>query len=108
MLQGVSCDLLEAVNECQTLIRVFENKRNDPIVYNSLYNEAVELADQFEIPPLKPRTTGRQRNRANPAIADIRDYWRVTFPRPSSGRTKRSIGKFRGQVSCPATDSTQS
>ena len=45
MLQGVSYDLLEAVNECQTLIRVFENKRNDPIVYNSLYDEAVELAD---------------------------------------------------------------
>lgn len=51
MLQGVSCDLVEAVNECETLIRVFENERNDPMVYNSLYDEAVELADQFEPPP---------------------------------------------------------
>lgn len=54
MLQGVTCDLVEAVNECETLIRVFENERNDPMVYNSLYDEAVELADQFEPPtPVK-------------------------------------------------------
>lgn len=53
MLQGVTCDLVEAVNECETLIRVFENERNDPMVYNSLYDEAVELADQFDPPPVK-------------------------------------------------------
>ncbi|CAC5372028.1 unnamed protein product [Mytilus coruscus] len=79
MLQGVSCDLVEAVNECQTLIRVFENERNDIAVFNCLYDEAVELAEHFEIVPSKPRTTGRQRNRANPAVVGIQDYWRFTL-----------------------------
>ncbi|CAC5416458.1 unnamed protein product [Mytilus coruscus] len=79
MLQGVSCDLMEAVNECQTRIRVFENERNDIAVFNCLYDEAVELAEHFEIVPSKPRTNGRQRNRANPAVVGIQDYWRVTL-----------------------------
>ncbi|CAC5389178.1 unnamed protein product [Mytilus coruscus] len=79
MLQGVSCDLVEAVNKCQTLIRVFENERNDIAVFNCLYDEAVELAEHFGIIPSKPRTTGRQRNRANPAVVGIQDYRRVTL-----------------------------
>ena len=35
MLQGISFDLIEAVGECQTLIRLVENERNDISVYNT-------------------------------------------------------------------------
>jgi hypothetical protein len=30
---------------------------------------------QFGVVSSKPRTTGRQRNRANPQVADTKDYW---------------------------------
>ena len=70
-------------------------------MYNILYDEAVNLAEQFDIPPSKPRTTGRQQNRANPAISDIRDYWLVTMYYAfldhllsESIEIERSIGKL--------------
>ena len=37
MLQSISCDLIEAVHECQTLIRHFETERNEISVYNTKY-----------------------------------------------------------------------
>jgi len=30
---------------------------------------------QFDVVSSKPRATGRQRNRANPQVADTKDYW---------------------------------
>ena len=47
------------------------------IVYNTLYDEAIDLAEQCCVVSSKPRTTGRQRNRANSQVADNKDYWRI-------------------------------
>jgi hypothetical protein len=38
-----SCDLIETMSECKTLIRHFETKRNDISIYNTLYDEAVDI-----------------------------------------------------------------
>jgi hypothetical protein len=79
-LHIISYDLIEAVSECQTLIRYFETKRNDISVYNTLYDEAVDLVEQFDVVSSKPRTTaGRQRNHANPQVTDTKEYWRITL-----------------------------
>jgi len=48
------------------LIRHFETERNDISVYNTLYDEAVDIAVQFGVVSSKPWETGRRRNRANP------------------------------------------
>ena len=75
MLHIISYDLIEAVSECQTLIRYFETKRN-----GTLYDEAVDLVEQFDVVSSKPRTTaGRQRNHANPLVTDTKEYWRITL-----------------------------
>ena len=77
---NVAYDLKEAVSECQTLIRYFETKRNGISVYNTLYDEAVDLVEQFDVVSSKPRTTaGRQRNHANPQVTDTKEYWRITL-----------------------------
>jgi hypothetical protein len=75
MLHINSYDLIEAVSECQTLIRYFETERNDISVYNTLYDEAVALVEQFGVVSSKPQTTGKQRNHANPQVTDTKEYW---------------------------------
>ena len=49
MLHIIPCDLIEAVSECQTLTRYFKTERNDISVYNTLYDEAVDLEEQFGV-----------------------------------------------------------
>ena len=49
MLHIIFCDLIEAVSECQILIRYFKTERNDIRVYNTLHDEAVDLVEQFGI-----------------------------------------------------------
>jgi hypothetical protein len=49
MLHIISYDLIEAVSECQVLIRYFETKRNGISVYYTLYDEAVDLVEQFDV-----------------------------------------------------------
>ena len=80
MMRSISCDLIEALSECQTLIhlyRHFELKMS--FVFTTLYMMElyVDLAAKFGVVSSKPRTAGRQRNRANPHVADTKDYWRI-------------------------------
>ena len=49
MLHIISYDLIEAVSECQILIRYYKTERNDISVYNTLHDEAVDLVEQFGI-----------------------------------------------------------
>ena len=49
MLHIIFCDLIEAVSECQILIRYLKTERNDISVYNTLHDEAVDLVEQFGI-----------------------------------------------------------
>jgi hypothetical protein len=48
MLHIIFCDLIEAVSECQILIRYLKTERNDISVYNTLHDEAVDLVEQFK------------------------------------------------------------
>ena len=47
------------------------------LIYNTLYDEAIDLEEQCCVVSSTPRTTGRQRNRANSQVADNKDYWRI-------------------------------
>ena len=76
MLQSISCDLIEALSECRTLIRHSETE-NVISVYNTLYDGAVDLAVKFGVVSSKLRTAGRQRNRSNRHVADTKDYRRI-------------------------------
>ena len=49
MLHIISYNLIEAVSECQILIRYYKTERNDISVYNTLHDEAVDLVEQFGI-----------------------------------------------------------
>jgi hypothetical protein len=49
MLHIIFCDLIEAVSECQILIRYSKTERNDISFYNTLHDEAVDLVEQFGI-----------------------------------------------------------
>jgi hypothetical protein len=79
MMHGISNNLIEAVSECRALIRHFETERIAISVYYTLHDEAVDLAEQFGAVSYKPRTTGRQRNRTNPQVADTKDYRQITL-----------------------------
>jgi len=78
-LQSTDCDLVEAITESKVTINRIQEERNDPLVWNSLFETAVSIASDFEIDPSIPRRAGRQQHRANYAINDPKDYWRVSL-----------------------------
>ena len=47
------------------------------LVFTTLYMMElyIDLAVKFGVVSSNPRTAGRQRNRANPHVADTKDYW---------------------------------
>ena len=49
------------MRECQTLIQHFETERNDISVYDTLHDEAVDIAVQFGVVSSKPWANGRRR-----------------------------------------------
>ena len=57
-LQGVKCDLVEAVKESEVVINQLTSERNDQTVWDSLFYMAVSIGDQFEILPTIPRIPG--------------------------------------------------
>lgn len=78
-LQRPRCNLLEAVREGKVIIRMLQNERADDSVWDALYDEAVNLAAEYEITPSAPRRAGRQRHRANPDVNDPKQYWKITL-----------------------------
>jgi hypothetical protein len=67
-------------------------------------HEAVDLAVQFVVVSSKLRTTGRQRNRANPQVADTKDYW---FLDHFVNRVKVPFGEKRRSISGTVIDIDQ-
>ena len=57
-LQGVKWDLVEAVKENEVVINQLTSERNDQTMWDSLFDMAVSIADQFEIIPTIPRRPG--------------------------------------------------
>lgn len=82
LLQAVNCDLLEATRDSQTVISQFQNEREDPNVWEALFECDKEIGAEFEIEPSMPCLAQRQRNRANQPANDPQQYWQrvLYFP----------------------------
>ena len=78
-------------SKSQTLIRHFGTEKIYISIYNTLSDEAVDIVLSF----LSPRTTGRQRYRANPEVADTKDYTVLPVPRSLAERVKGPFGEIR-------------
>ncbi|XP_033729467.1 uncharacterized protein LOC117318612 [Pecten maximus] len=75
-LQNVSCDLMEAARESEVVINTLTNERNDPEVWNALFEKASDVAGHFDVIPSKPRTAGLQRHRHNVPAESPTEYWK--------------------------------
>ncbi|CAC5424109.1 unnamed protein product [Mytilus coruscus] len=54
LLQKKECDLFVAADESKVVVRQLNDERNDPDVWNSLYDSAVELAATVNTDPSMP------------------------------------------------------
>ena len=64
-------------------------KKNDISIYNFMMNRIYCVVFS------KPRTTGKQRNRANPQVAETKDYTVLPVPRSLVERVKGPFGEIR-------------
>lgn len=75
-LQDISCDMLSAIDECRVVILQLEQMRQDDRIWESLFEEAKNIANEHDIEPSCPERVGRQQNRANVPANSVSDYWR--------------------------------
>ena len=61
------------------VVKQLRDERNDPAVWQALYDNAVEIAEEFEIQSCVPRRTGRQIVRANHPLTVPLEYWKVSL-----------------------------
>ncbi|XP_071148256.1 zinc finger MYM-type protein 1-like [Mytilus edulis] len=78
-LQKTDINLLDAVQEARIVVQRLDNERTDPNVWTALFEKAVKVGEEFEIPPSTPRRAGRQMHRQNHPINDPSEYWRVSL-----------------------------
>ena len=75
---STSWDLIDVCEWMSNLDSTFWDwEKWNQLVYNTLYDEALDLAEQCCVVSSKPRTTGRQRNRANSQVSENKDCWRI-------------------------------
>ena len=67
---------MEAAKEVVTVISHKEQERADTEVWNTLYEDAVELAANFEVQPRKLRNAGKQRHRKKIPADTPCQYWK--------------------------------
>ncbi|XP_071123584.1 52 kDa repressor of the inhibitor of the protein kinase-like [Mytilus edulis] len=82
LLQKKGCDLFVAADESKVVVRQLNDERNDPEVWNSLYDSAVELAATVNTDPSMPRNRGAQRNRPNAPAQTPSEYWKLNMYLP--------------------------
>ena len=58
------------VEETKVIKRMLENERNDPAVWDALYECAVDIAALVDVGPAFPRLAQRQRHRPNVEATD--------------------------------------
>ena len=57
--------------------RLVADQRNDPVIWNGLYERAVEMAESVDVEPSRPRAPNvRQQHRQNVPADTISDYWK--------------------------------
>lgn len=79
ILQDKSIDLIKAIDGVQKVVSHLKRVREEAHEhFNKIFNKAVKLAsDIFKADISKPRTIGRQGNRANPEVQNAEDYYRI-------------------------------
>ena len=82
LLQKKECDLYVAVEESRVVIRQLNGERNDPEVWNALYDSAVELAATIGVLPSMPRNRAGQQNRPNVPADNPSTYWKLNMYLP--------------------------
>lgn len=82
LLQKKECDLFVAAEESKVILRQLNEERNDPEVWNSLYDSAVELAATVNTEPSMPSYRGAQRNRPNAPAQTPSEYWKLNMYLP--------------------------
>lgn len=87
----------------------FQAERNDPMVWDALYDKAVALAGDVGVVPEVPRYHGRQQNRPNAPAADPKTFWKTNMYLPFVDHlivelTSRLVGanaRFKAQYLLP-------
>ena len=75
-LQAKQCDLLEAAKEATTIVSLLKEQRADPTAWDTLFDNAVDLAAKFNVEASKPRNAGRQVHRENVPADTPSQYWK--------------------------------
>ena len=81
-LQTIDLDLVEACKEAKVIVDILSAERNDEMVWQALFENAVELAMSFEIEPSMPRRVGRQQHRDNVEADNPSEYWKRSMYLP--------------------------
>ena len=83
-LQKKDCDLAIAAAESRTVKSILNAGQNDPDVWDTLYQSAVNLAGTLETQPSMPRNraTMHQNHRPNATTEDISSYWMINMYLP--------------------------
>ncbi len=78
-LQAEDMDLVRTAERCNDIIKFMQSKRNDTEAsFTPIFKKAATYAkDHYDITPSKPRTTGRQTQRANAPAETPQEYWRI-------------------------------
>ncbi len=79
LLQKKEMDLLTASREAGVIVDVLTAERGDEAVWETLYEQAVDMARTQDIQPSLPRNRGRQQNRPNAPAQDPSTYWKINM-----------------------------
>ena len=116
MLQGKSINLLEALKEARVVINVITEERNDPMVWDALYECAEGMAAECGIEPSMPRLAVAQQHRVNVPADTPKQCWRRAVYLPLLDHMVQELNdrllchndRFLGQYLLPSNVSTAS
>ena len=77
-LQAKDCDLHEAHQMAQRLVKALESERASE-KFQKLWELTTAISSDLGLQPEKKRTARVQRNRANPPVEGIQDHYRVAY-----------------------------
>lgn len=80
LLQSEACDLVKAHQEARDLLEIFQGIRSDSNAkFHDIYERSASIANENDVVPSKPRSTQRQRHRANAPVESIEEHFRVNY-----------------------------